>query len=101
MAVFLIGGLPRGEETRQTRARDDLRAMRSVLLAGSTLPDAQTGLAALVGEGRLAHLPQDPWGRPYQYRNPAPGRPYDLFSLGADGVESADDISVWNLYGQR
>jgi general secretion pathway protein G len=30
---------------------------------------------------------KDPWGRPYQYRNPSqrPGHPYDLISLGADG----------------
>ncbi len=30
---------------------------------------------------------KDPWGRPYQYRNPSqrPGHPYDLISLGGDG----------------
>lgn len=29
----------------------------------------------------------DPWGQRFQYRNPSqrPGKPYDLFSFGADG----------------
>lgn len=29
----------------------------------------------------------DPWGRPYLYRQPGRQGPYDLYSLGADGVE--------------
>ena len=43
-------------------------------------------------------LPSDPWGQPYVYRVP-PARshqPYDLFSTGADKVESADDIGNWS-----
>ena len=41
-----------------------------------------------------AHKLKDPWGRPYQYRYPATKskQPYDVYSLGPDGVESADDI---------
>ena len=35
--------------------------------------------------------PLDPWGRPYVYRNPGTaGRDYDLYSLGADGVEGGE-----------
>lgn len=39
---------------------------------------------------------QDPWGRPYQYRDP--GTKYQLFSLGADGQEggSGEDADVKN-----
>ena len=39
----------------------------------------------------------DPWGRPYQYRSPAVRSTsgYDLWSLGADGVVSNDDIANW------
>ncbi|HLS29072.1 MAG TPA: type II secretion system major pseudopilin GspG [Opitutales bacterium] len=42
-------------------------------------------------------LPLDPWNRPYQYRYPGTRNPdsYDVFSLGADGVESDDDIGNW------
>lgn len=48
----------------------------------------------------LEEAPLDPWGNPYQYRfpgtkniNAASG--YDIWSLGPDGVESADDIGNW------
>lgn len=42
----------------------------------------------------------DPWGQPYQYRYPGTrnisgSRGYDIWSLGADGVESGDDIGNW------
>lgn len=45
---------------------------------------------------------QDPWGRPYQYVCPGQQqRPYDVLSLGADGVEGGtgadQDIVSWNL----
>jgi len=46
-------------------------------------------------------LPDDPWGRPYLYRNPATrGLGYDLFTLGADGAEGgsgeAADVGNWS-----
>lgn len=39
----------------------------------------------------------DPWGNPYQYRYPGTKNPtkYDIWSLGPDGTESADDIGNW------
>ena len=42
-------------------------------------------------------IPLDPWGTAYQYNFPGSHPPfkYDLRSSGADGVESADDISNW------
>jgi general secretion pathway protein G len=41
--------------------------------------------------------PLDPWGKAYQYKYPATheGEDYDLSSLGADGIESDDDIGNW------
>ena len=36
-------------------------------------------------------IPLDPWARPYFYRAPGEGgRPYDLFSYGADGAQGGD-----------
>jgi general secretion pathway protein G len=34
----------------------------------------------------------DPWGRPFQYRNPSdrPGHPFDIETLGADGRQGGD-----------
>jgi general secretion pathway protein G len=42
-------------------------------------------------------LPKDPWGNAFQYRFPGSRNPnsYDLFSLGADGSESGDDLGNW------
>lgn len=44
-----------------------------------------------------AKIPEDPWGRPYQYRYPGTKNKmgYDLYSLGADGQESDDDVRNW------
>jgi general secretion pathway protein G len=66
-------------------------------------PTTEQGLQALVtrppgvsgwngpytkGEGAL----NDPWGRPFQYRNPSErqGFDYDLFTLGSDGKPGGD-----------
>ncbi|MDR2164919.1 MAG: type II secretion system protein GspG [Zoogloeaceae bacterium] len=101
MGFFLVSGLPKGEDARYSRARDDIRALKSLLIFGPHMPDTQTGLPYLVESGQIPFLPQDPWGRPYQYRNPGTEYVWELFSLGPDGVESQDDIIAWNLYGGR
>ncbi len=45
----------------------------------------------------IEELPEDPWGNPYKYRYPGSKNTnkYDLYSLGEDGTESADDIGNW------
>jgi general secretion pathway protein G len=102
MGFFLVSGLPKGEDARYSRARDDIRALRSVLLFSPLkMPDTATGLEFLVSSGQISFLPQDPWGRPYQYRNPGKEYAWELFSFGPDGVESKDDVISWNLYGGR
>ena len=73
-------------------------------------PSANEGLNALVKapsgkEARwkgpyLEEVPLDPWQNPYQYHFPGAKnvngpRGYDVWSLGPDGVESADDIGNW------
>ena len=74
-------------------------------------PSTQEGLAALLqppsGASRWdgpylskSVMPLDPWDNPYQYRSPGGGgRPYDLFSFGADGAPGGEgdgrDISNW------
>ncbi|KAB2906696.1 MAG: type II secretion system protein GspG [Burkholderiaceae bacterium] len=35
-------------------------------------------------------LPSDPWGAPYQYKNPGRNGAPDIFSLGADGKPGGD-----------
>ena len=73
-------------------------------------PTSQEGLAALrqrpFGTDRWdgpylkKDVPKDPWDRPYYYRSPGEsGRPYDLYSLGADGTPGGEgdgrDITSW------
>ena len=36
-------------------------------------------------------MPNDPWGKPYQYKRPGrSGRDYDIYSFGADGVDGGE-----------
>jgi general secretion pathway protein G len=53
--------------------------------AGSPVPVRWTKLYD------VGAIPTDPWGNSYVYRSLAPDQ-FSLFSLGPDGVESADDI---------
>lgn len=104
-ACWLVQGVPSALQQQQSRARDDIRALLSALLIarppGAALPSSVPGLQALVDEGTLPALPNDPWGRPYVYRHPGLDHDFELFSLGPDGRESGDDIVHWNLYGGR
>ena len=44
-------------------------------------------------------VPKDPWGRDYRYRVPGRHGPYDLYSLGSDGLDGGEghkaDIVSW------
>lgn len=68
-------------------------------------PTSDQGLEALVKKPATEPLPRkwrrllesvplDPWGNPYQYRNPGKVNPngFDLYSWGPDRKESDDDI---------
>ena len=48
---------------------------------------------------KKAAIPKDPWGNEYRYRLPGRYGPYDLYSLGADGLEGGQgnkaDITSW------
>lgn len=74
-------------------------------------PTTQEGLAALNqrppaidrwdGPYLKKTVPADPWGRPYFYRSPGEnGRPYDIYTLGADGAPGGDgpnrDVASWD-----
>ncbi|MGW8179664.1 MAG: type II secretion system major pseudopilin GspG [bacterium] len=72
-------------------------------------PSTSEGLTALAQDPGIQNwsgpyldkltVPKDPWGREYQYRAPGQYGDYDLFSLGADGVEGGEeenaDITSW------
>lgn len=71
-------------------------------------PTTQEGLGALVtnpggqnweGPYLKKGLPNDPWGKPYQYQSPGSHGEYDLYSFGRDGAAGGEgedkDINSW------
>lgn len=120
LVVIIIGALVamvmprltgRGEQARVAAAEADIRAniataLKLYELDNGNFPAGEEGLNALLARPATAanwrgpyleKKPIDPWGREYKYKCPGEHRPadYDLYSLGRDGVESADDVKNW------
>jgi general secretion pathway protein G len=107
----LIG---RSEKAKTQAAAMQIERLGTVLdtfrLDIGRYPTTQEGLQALVqrpsgverwdGPYLNKGVPKDPWDRPYVYRSPGDGgRPYDIYSLGADGAPGGQDqnrdITSW------
>lgn len=120
LVVIIIGALVamvmprfagRGEQARIAAAQADIRAniatgLKLYELDNGNYPSSEEGLNALLNKPSsavswngpyLEKKPVDPWGRDYKYKCPGDHRAndYDLYSLGKDGVESADDVKNW------
>jgi general secretion pathway protein G len=107
--VVLINVLPSQDRSMVTKAEADIATLEQALemyrLDNLAYPATGDGLSALINApaglvdpsryrrgGYIKRLPEDPWGRPYQYQTPAPdGAPFDVFSLGADGAPGGTD----------
>lgn len=115
-AIVVPRIMDRPDEARIIKAKQDIRVLESALnlyrLDNYTYPTTDQGLEALVQKPNdppepprwkpyLDRLPQDPWGRPYQYLQPGQHGPVDIYSLGADGQQGGEgtnaDIGNWNL----
>jgi len=93
-------------EVKAARAQIDAlgKALDQYRLDTGRYPTTEQGLAALnsppQGESRWAGpylqkaVPQDPWGKPYQYASPGQHGEYDLLSLGSDGHAGGTDTSA-------
>jgi len=109
--------MSRPDEARAVAAKHDISALMQALklykLDNGSYPTTEQGLKALTQKptvapvpnnwktgGYLDKLPQDPWGRDFQYLSPGVKGEVDVFSFGADGApggEGADaDIGSWN-----
>jgi len=102
--VVLINVLPSQDRSMVTKAQADIATLEQALemfrLDNLAYPAPGEGLAALTMApasladparyrrgGYIKRLPEDPWGRPYQYQAPGPaGAAFDILSLGADGA---------------
>ncbi len=120
LVVIIIGALVamvmprlsgRGEQARVAAAKADIQAniatgLKLYELDNGNFPSTEEGLNALFSKSAsamnwngpyLERRPIDPWGREYKYKCPGEHRSsdYDLYSLGKDGTESADDVANW------
>jgi len=108
--------ISRPDEARAVAARQDVASLMQALklyrLDNQRYPSTEQGLQALVARpasaplapswktgGYLERLPNDPWGRPYQYLNPGVKGEVDVMSFGADGQPGGEganaDIGSW------
>ena len=113
-ALIVPNVLGRADDARVAAARTDvnhlMQALKLYRLDNRQYPTAEQGLAALVTKPTagvvppnwkpyVEKLPNDPWGKPYQYLNPGLKGEVDVFSWGADGQAGGEgvnaDIGSW------
>ncbi len=113
-ALIVPNVLERADEARVTAARTDvnnlMQAVKLYRLDNQRYPSAEQGLQSLVAKPTVGNippnwkpylekLPNDPWGKAYQYVNPGVKGEIDVFSFGADGLAGGAgkdaDIGSW------
>ena len=113
-ALIVPNVLERADDARATAAKTDvnnlIQALKLYRLDNQRYPTSEQGLQALVSKPNVApippnwktyldKLPNDPWGRPYQYLNPGVKGEIDVMSFGADGQSGGEgknaDIGSW------
>lgn len=106
LAAFIVPNvIGQGDKAKVDLAKANMSAVANALdfykLDNKRYPTTEQGLRALVEKpegaenwnpgGYLQKLPKDPWGNEYVYLSPGiDGKPYDLYSLGADGAEGGE-----------
>lgn len=113
-ALIVPNVMGQSEQAKVKLTRTNMAGIANTLdlykLDNHQYPTTAQGLAALVEQppgvenwnpaGYLQSLPQDSWGNPYTYISPGlDGSGYDLYSLGADGVEGGTGFAADILYG--
>ena len=113
-ALIVPNVIGRADDARATAAKTDvnniMQALKLYRLDNQRTPTSEQGLQALIAKPTtgpipanwkpyLEKLPNDPWGRPYQYLNPGIKGEIDVLSLGADGQPGGEgnnaDIGSW------
>lgn len=106
--IVVINVLPAQDQAQVTKAQADIalleQGMEQFKLDAGRYPTTAEGLQALAANpgtlgasaryrsgGYIKRLPDDPWNQPYQYASPGRHGPFDIYSLGADGVEGGED----------
>ena len=113
-ALIVPNVLERADDARVTAAKTDIanivQQLKMYRLDNQRYPTAEQGLQALLTKPTsgpipnnwkpyLDKLPNDPWGRPYQYLSPGIKGEIDVMSFGADGQSGGEgkdaDIGSW------
>lgn len=115
--IVVINVLPSQDRAMVEKARADIATLGQALemyrLDNLSYPGSSEGLQALtLAPGSLANaaryrkggyikkLPEDPWGRPYQYDYPGRrGSSFDLYSLGSDGAPGGEEDAA-DIYAE-
>ncbi|GAB3771810.1 type II secretion system major pseudopilin GspG [Ramlibacter monticola] len=113
-ALIVPNVLDRADDARVTAARTDvnnlMQALKLYKLDNQRYPTGEQGLQSLIAKPTsgpvppnwkpyLEKLPNDPWGKPYQYLNPGVKGEIDVMSFGADGQPGGEgknaDVGSW------
>ena len=113
-ALIVPNVLERADDARVTAAKTDIanivQQLKMYRLDNQRYPTAEQGLQALLTKPTsgpipnnwkpyLDKLPNDPWGRPYQYLSPGIKGEIDVMSFGADGQSGGEgkdaDVGSW------
>ena len=111
-AIIVPRVVARPEQAKMVKAKADVQNLDDALelynLDNGNYPSTAQGLSALVTKpdgspipanwtGYLKQMPTDPWGNPYQYKQPGDHGAYDVWSDGKD--KSANKpIGNWNVH---
>lgn len=114
LLVALVGPkvIPKLGKGKQSAAKAQIELLAQTLdhyrLDVGRYPSTQEGLNALVAnpgadnwEGPYLKkgIPQDPWGKSYQYQSPCSHGEYDIASYGRDGSPGGEgedkDVTSW------
>jgi general secretion pathway protein G len=100
--IVIINVLPAADRAKLTTAHASVTQLEQAIemynLNNHQYPTSQEGLAVLVTSRQLRRLDKDPWGNDFVYRVPGRnGRPFDVYSLGADGREggTGDNADIY------
>lgn len=114
-ALVVPNLLERPDQARVVAARQDISSIMQALklyrLDNGRYPTSEQGLRALTERpanvtlpnwrAYLERLPNDPWGKSYQYLQPGVHGDIDVFSFGSDGEPGGEgtdaDIGSWTL----
>jgi general secretion pathway protein G len=109
-AIVMTNVVGKDDQARVTTTKASLASVANALetykLDNHKYPTMDEGLEALVTKPASAKnypnggylrgdLPKDSWGNPFQYVVPGDnGRPYEVYSFGADGVEGGEEFNA-------